>query len=194
MKDRIKKFINSAIITSVAFVILGIVFICFPEGSLDLIRWIVAIFFFTAGAYMIAANAGSKRPMFGASMLGVIMIIGGLIFAFNERVMNILPIVLGAWFIISSLSTISYSTALQNSNAKAFSIITSVLAIVCGILLIVNPWGGQIAMMTFAGIMMLIYSISSLIDLLTLKKNLQDINKKFNKFIEEGEIVEEKKK
>ena len=194
MKDRIKKFINSAIITSVAFIILGIVFICFPEGSLDLIRWIVAIFFFTAGAYMIAANAGSKRPMFGASMLGVIMIIGGLIFAFNERVMNILPIVLGAWFIISSLSTISYSTALQNSNAKAFSIITSVLAIVCGILLIINPWGGQIAMMTFAGIMMLIYSISSLIDLLTLKKNLQDINKKFNKFIEEGEIVEEKKK
>lgn len=194
MKDRIKKFINSAIITSVAFIILGIVFICFPEGSLDLIRWIVAIFFFTAGAYMIAANAGSKRPMFGASMLGVIMIIGGLIFAFNERVMNILPIVLGAWFIISSLSTISYSTALQNSNAKAFSIITSVLAIVCGILLIINPWGGQIAMMTFAGIMMLIYSISSLIDLLTLKKNLQDINKKFNKFIEEGEIVEENKK
>lgn len=194
MKDRIKKFINSAIITSVAFIVLGIVFICFPEGSLDLIRWIVAIFFFTAGAYMIAANAGSKRPMFGASMLGVIMIIGGLIFAFNERVMNILPIVLGAWFIISSLSTISYSTALQNSNAKAFSIITSVLAIVCGILLIINPWGGQIAMMTFAGIMMLIYSISSLIDLLTLKKNLQDINKKFNKFIEEGEIVEEKKK
>ncbi|MBQ3468393.1 DUF308 domain-containing protein [Candidatus Saccharibacteria bacterium] len=194
MKDRIKKFINSAIITSVAFIVLGIVFICFPEGSLDLIRWIVAIFFFTAGAYMIAANAGSKRPMFGASMLGVIMIIGGLIFAFNERVMNILPIVLGAWFIISSLSTISYSTALQNSNAKAFSIITSVLAIVCGILLIINPWGGQIAMMTFAGIMMLIYSISSLIDLLTLKKNLQDINKKFNKFIEEGEIVEENKK
>lgn len=194
MKDRIKKFINSAIITSVAFIVLGIVFICFPEGSLDLIRWIVAIFFFTAGAYMIAANAGSKRPMFGASMLGVIMIIGGLIFAFNERVMNILPIVLGAWFIISSLSTISYSTALQNSNAKAFSIITSVLAIVCGILLIINPWGGQIAMMTFAGIMMLIYSISSLIDLLTLKKNLQDINKKFNKFIEEGEIIEEKKK
>lgn len=194
MKDRIKKFINSAIITSVAFIILGIVFICFPEGSLDLIRWIVAIFFFTAGAYMIAANAGSRQPMFGASMLGVIMIIGGLIFAFNERVMNILPIVLGAWFIISSLSTISYSTALQNSNAKAFSIITSVLAIVCGILLIVNPWGGQIAMMTFAGIMMLIYAISSLIDLLTLKKNLQDINKKFNKFIEEGEIVEENKK
>ena len=130
--------------------------------------------------------------MFAATILGVVLIIGGIVFAANENVMNILPIVLGAWFIISSVSTISYTVALQNSRAKTFSIVASLLEIVCGILLLINPWGGQIALMTFVGIMILIYALASLVDLVTLKNNLKDINKKFNKLIE-GEIVEEEK-
>ena len=190
MKDKIKKFINSAIIMAVAFLVLGLVFIIFPELSLDTIRWATAIFFFAAGAYMLAANAGSKHPMFAATIFGVILLVIGLIFAANDGVMNIFPIILGIWFIISSMSTIRYATALQSSNAKTWSMMASGLSIFCGVLLIINPWGGQIAMMTFAGIMMVIYAISSLIDLMTLKKNLKDLNKKFDKLVE-GEIIEE---
>ena len=191
MKSKVKKFINSAIIMAASFLILGLVFILFPEGSLDTIRWITAIFFFAAGAYMLATNASSKHPMYGATILGVILLIIGLIFAVNDGVMNIFPIILGIWFIISSMSTIRYSTAIQNSNAKTWSLMTSGLAIICGVLLIINPWGGQIAMMTFVGIIMVIYALSSLIDLVTLKKNIQDLSKKFDNLIE-GEIVEKK--
>lgn len=191
MKNKIKTFINSAILMAVAFAVLGLVFIIFPQGSLDTIRWIVAIFFFAAGVFMLARNASSKHPMFGGTILGAILLIAGLVFAFNPGIMNIFPIILGAWFIISSMSTVRYATAIRDSNAKTWSFVTSTLSIVCGILLIINPWGGQIAMMTFAGIMMLIYAVSSLVDLLTLKKNLDDLNKKFDKLVE-GEIVEDK--
>ena len=191
MKNKIKRFINSAIIMAAAFLFLGLIFVIFPKDSLDTIRWITAIFFFAAGAYMLAANAGSKHPMFGATILGVILLVVGLLFATNDGIMNIFPIILGIWFIISSMSTIRYATALQDSNAKTWSMMSSGLSIVCGVILIINPWGGQIAMMTFAGIMMIIYAISSLIDLMTLKKNLKDLNKKFDKLIE-GEVVEEK--
>lgn len=192
MKNKIKTFINSAILMAVAFAVLGLVFIIFPEGSLDTIRWIVAIFFLVAGVYMLARNAGSKQPMFGGTVLGAILLIVGLVFSFNPGIMNIFPIILGAWFIISSMSTVRYATALQDSSAKTWSFATSILEIICGLLLIVNPWGGQIAMMTFAGIMMLIYAVASLADLITLKKNLNDLNKKFGKLIE-GEIVEKDK-
>ena len=192
MKGKVKSFINSAIIMAVSFIILGLVFILFPEGSLDTIRWITAIFFFAAGAYMLAANASAKQPMFGATLLGVILLIGGLVFAVNEGVMNIFPIILGAWLIISALSTVQYSIALQSPNAKAWSGLTSILSIICGILLIVNPWGGQIAMMKFAGIMMVVYAISSLINLITLKNNIKDLSKKFDKLVE-GEIVDKEK-
>ncbi|MDO4889438.1 MAG: DUF308 domain-containing protein [Candidatus Saccharibacteria bacterium] len=189
MKNKIKTFINSAIIMAAAFAVMGLVFILFPQGSLDTIRWIVAIFFLVAGVYMLARNAGSKHPMFGGTILGAILLIIGTVFAFNPGIMNIFPIILGSWFIISSMSTIRYATALQNSSAKTWSFATSILSIICGLLLIINPWGGQIAMMTFAGIMMLIYSISSLVDLITLKNNIHDVNKKFDKLIE-AEIVE----
>lgn len=190
MKNKIKTFINSAIIMAAAFAIMGLVFIIFPQGSLDTIRWIVAIFFFVAGIYMLAQNASSKHPMFGGTILGAVLLIIGLVFAFNPGIMNIFPIILGSWFIISSMSTIRYATALKNSNAKTWSFATSVLSIICGLILIINPWGGQIAMVTFAGIMMLIYAVSSLIDLITLKNNLSDLNKKFDKLVE-GEIIDE---
>ena len=193
MKNKIKTFINSAIIMAAAFAVLGLVFIIFPQGSLDTIRWIVAIFFLVSGVYMLARNAGSKNPMFGGTILGALLLIAGLVFAFNPGIMNIFPIILGAWFIISSMSTIRYATALKDSSAKTWSFATSILSVACGLLLIINPWGGQVAMMTFAGIMMLIYAISSLIDLITLKNNLHDLNKKFDKLVE-GEIVEEKSK
>ena len=189
MKNKIKTFINSAIIMAAAFAIMGLIFIIFPQGSLDTIRWIVAIFFLVVGIYMLAKTAGSKHPMFGGTVLGAILLIIGVVFAFNPGIMNIFPIILGSWFIISSMSTIRYATALKNSNAKTWSFATSVLSIVCGLILIINPWGGQIAMMTFAGIMMLVYAVSSFIDLMTLKKNLEDLNKKFDKFVE-GEVVE----
>lgn len=191
MKNKIKTVINSAIIMTAAFALLGLIFIIFPQGSLDTIRWIVAISFLVSGIYVLARNAGSKHPMFGGTIFGSILIIIGLVFAFNPGIMNIFPIILGAWFIISSMSAIRYATALKDSNAKTWSFATSVLSMLCGLVLIINPWGGQVAMMTFAGIIMLIYAISSLIDLVTLKNNLHDLNKKFGKLVE-GEIVDEK--
>lgn len=192
MKNKVKTFINSAIIMAAAFALMGLIFIIFPQGSLDTIRWIVAIFFLVSGIYMLARNASSKSPMFGGTIFGAILLIIGLVFAFNGGIMNIFPILLGAWFIISSMSAIRYATALKDSNAKTWSFVTSVLSMVCGLVLIINPWSGQVAMMTFAGIIMLIYAISTLIDLITLKNNIHDVSKKFDKLIE-AEIVEKDK-
>lgn len=195
MQKKIKGFINSSMIMAVSFMVLGFVFVLFPQSSLDLIRWILASVFMVMGIYTLTSNfSKSKYPSTISTILGTILLVIGIIFAVNPGVMDILPTILGAWFIVSSVSTLRYATALdRKSSASTWAIATSCLSILCGIILIINPWKANIALMTFAGIMMMIYAASSLVDLMTIKKNFNDVTKKFNKLVE-GEVVEKKEK
>ena len=192
MQKAVKKFINLSIIIAVAFVLVGLFFILFPQTSLDVLRWTIAIFFLDAGAALLANALTSKRaPFFGGTVLGTLLFIVGILFAVNPGVMDVFPIILGSWFIVSSVSTLRYASSLE-STASIVAVGAAIVSIVAGVVLIINPWSGTIAMTVFAGIMMLIHAVASLVDLLTLKRNFDDLSGRFNKLIE-GEVVEKKK-
>ena len=192
MQNKIKSFINSSIAMSVAFIALGVLFIIFPQESLDVLRWIIAIFFMAAGVGMLASDLTSRRmPFFGSTALGTIMLIAGILFAVNPGVMDIFPIILGAWFIVSSVSTLRLAASLSSA-ASAWAVISAIISILAGIVLIINPWGGSMAMTIFAGVMMLVYAAASLVDLITIRRHFNDLTKAF-KQIAEGEVVETKK-
>ncbi|MBQ6355245.1 DUF308 domain-containing protein [Candidatus Saccharibacteria bacterium] len=181
MKDVQKKvngFINTAMFSSVLLVVLGIVFLVFPGTSLDMIRWIIAIFCLASGAYLLASDVKQKKvSLLSTSMVGILLLILGLLFAVRPEIMDIFPIVLGIWFIVSAVASGRFSAVLRGTAAGTYAIVTTILAFICGILLIVNPWGGQIAMVTFSGIMMIIYGASSLVDAAVLKHNINDLAK-----------------
>ena len=76
---------------------------------------------------------------------------------------------------------------------RAAPLLAAVLSLVAGIVLIINPWAGSEAMMMFVGIVIVVYSISSLVDMVMLKKNLQTVQKKVKEVvanIEEAEVKE----
>ena len=187
IRKKINSFINTSIGTSLAFILLGILFLVFPETSLDLIRWIIAVLFIGVGAYLIVSDFTRRGmiPFFSTSLIGVILLVIGFIFAVQPDVMNIFPIVLGALFIIAAVSSSRFTTVLRGTTAGTYAIIATVLSIICGVLLIANPWGGNISMMMFVGIMMIIYAMSSLVDMVVLKKNIKELSKQFKKYIKE---------
>lgn len=178
IKKKINGFINASIGISAAFTALGILFIFFPETSLDVIRWSIAALSMIAGVYLVAADFSKKRfsPFFSTTAMGAILIIIALVFAIYPDVMNIFPIVIGAWFIINALSSLRFAATLRGTSAGSLSIAVAVLAFVCGLLLIFNPWGGQISIMLFAGIMMVVYGISNIIQMTTIKSNIKDVS------------------
>lgn len=193
MQKTIKKFLNSSILISIAFIIVGILFLVFPSDALDVLRWIIAIFFISSGVGTLIPDLTSRKaPFFGGTALGAILLVVGILFAVNPEVMGIFPVILGTWFIASSVSTLRFSFQLVGK-ACIIAFVTSIISIVVGIILIINPIGSGIAMTSFAGAMMILHAVSSLVDLIIIKKNLKDITKSFNKLIE-GEVVEEKKK
>ena len=184
IQKKVNTFINSSILVSLAFFALGVVFLAMPSLSLDIIRWIIAIGSLIIGALLIAADLGRSRsiPFLSTTLAGVVLLVIGLIFIRHERVMDIFPIVLGAIFIINAFSSSRLTMALRGTPAGKYATITTILAIICGVLLIANPWEGSLSMMIFAGIMMIIYSASTFIDMVVLKKNVKNLTKELKSF------------
>ena len=196
MKDKIKGYINASIFTAAAFVILGIIFIIWPGLSLDVIRWIISIAALAVGAYFIASDLSRNRSfsLFNESMLGTLLVILGVVFAVNPNVMNIFPIVLGAWFVVSAVSACRVTANLKGTSAYAASLLMAILSMIAGIVLIINPWAGSEMMMMFVGIVMVVYSLSSMIDMIMLKKNLKTVEKQVKAVVAEIQEAEVKEK
>ena len=72
--------------------------------------------------------------------------------------------------------------------AIILTIILTILSIICGIVLIANPLDSSIAIALFAGIILIVYSITGIIDMLLFKKNIHDLVKEWKKNIK---IIEE---
>lgn len=188
IKKKINGFINTTIGVSALFMALGVLFLFFPETSLDVIRWLIAAMALISGVYLIAADFSRKRSslFFSTVGIGTVLVIIALIFAVYPNVMNIFPMVIGAWFIVSAISSLRFATTLKGTSAGTLSIITAVLSLVCGVLLIFNPWGGQISIMIFAGVMMIIYGLFNIVDMLTIKRNIKDVTDAFKKLAKES--------
>ncbi|MBR3264319.1 DUF308 domain-containing protein [Candidatus Saccharibacteria bacterium] len=184
IQKKVNTYINSSILVSLGFFVLGIVFLAMPSLSLDIIRWVIAIGSLILGMILVAADFGKRRtfPFFSTAVVGIVLLIIGLIFIRHPHVMDIFPIILGAIFIVSAFASGRLTAALRGTNAGIYATITTILAIICGILLIANPWEGNISMMIFAGIMMIIYSLSTFIDMIVLKKNVKELTKELKNF------------
>ncbi|MBQ6127207.1 DUF308 domain-containing protein [Candidatus Saccharibacteria bacterium] len=184
VQKKVNTFINSSILVSLGFFVLGVVFLAMPSLSLDIIRWVIAIGSLIIGTILIAADLGGRRtfPFFSTTIAGIVLLIIGLVFIRHPRVMDIFPIILGAIFIINAFTSGRLTAALRGTNAGKYATITTILAIICGILLIANPWEGNISMMIFAGIMMIVYSLSTFVDMIVLKKNVKELSKQLKSF------------
>ena len=184
VQKKVNTFINSSILVSLGFFVLGVVFLAMPSLSLDIIRWVIAIGSLVIGTILVAADLGRHRtfPFFSTTIAGIVLLIIGLVFIRHPRVMDIFPILLGAIFIINAFTSGRLTAALRGTNAGRYATVTTILAIVCGVLLIANPWEGNISMMIFAGIMMIVYSLSTFVDMIVLKKNVKELTKQLKSF------------
>lgn len=179
LQKKVNGFITTTMISAILLVVLGIVFLIAPDTSLDMIRWIIAIFCLASGAYLVASDVKRRSAFFfSTSLVGAILLILGLLFAVRPSIMNIFPSVIGAWFIISAIASGRFSAILRGTASGTYAIVTSILSLICGILLILNPWEGQVAMITFCGIMMIIYGVSALVDAAVLRRNIDELAKK----------------
>lgn len=188
MIKKLNNFINSSILVSILFILLGIIMILFPKTSLTIFAYLIAILLIINGIYLIILDSRMRNLFIPidtflsgilSTLLGIIQII------YPNTLKIIIPITLGTYFIASSIVKMRLALSLKEfgNSSWMLTLILAILSIICGIILILNPTITSITITLFSGIMMIIYAISDIIDMVLFKKHIKEINKHFQKQI-----------
>ena len=181
LRKKINGYLNTAMLYAVLLILLGAILLIFPGFSLDVIRWSLAIFLIGGGLALLINDLRRQYlgSVFFGSLLGVLLLIFGIIVVVHPDVMAIIPVVLGIYMIISSVMSLRLSASLKSisNNAFVLSILTSIVSILCGIVLIVNPFRGAIVLTSLVGIVAIVYGVAGLVDLIVFRHNIDEVSK-----------------
>lgn len=206
IEKKINGFLGAAMGSMAMMILLGLVFALAPGFMISIMRWGIAIVLLLSGAAMIARDMQSGKifSIFSTSLMGVFLVLMGIIVAIYPETLNIITIAFGVYMILSSFMQISLASRIRGTgNAYNVALITNLIGLICGVIMIVRPGDSNEAIVTIAGILLIIYGISGLIDTFILKSKIDQVKKTVKEVkkdakrivedIEEAEIVDEKK-
>ena len=181
MIGKLNKYINSSIVISALLMLLGIGIFIYPTMSLKVFSYSIAIIISLFGLFLIIEDIRYNVGMlFDFSLLGIIFFLLGLILLkYPNALTSLIPIFLGIWFIVSGFvkGRWTYYLSDYKLSIRILSFIMSILSIVCGIIFIFNPLDGANYIASFVGILLIIYSISDIVDMIIFKINVNKIYK-----------------
>lgn len=181
MIGKLNKYINSSIVISVLLMLLGIGIFIYPTMSLKVFSYSIAIIISLFGLFLIIEDIRYNIGMlFDFSLLGIMFFLLGLILLkYPNTLTSLIPIFLGIWFIVSGFvkGRWTYYLSDYKLSIRILSFIMSILSIVCGIIFIFNPLDGANYIASFVGILLIIYSISDIVDMIIFKINVNKIYK-----------------
>ena len=190
MKVEIKKIILPSVISSVLLLILGL-FLFFKSGAT-----LIAISYFI-GAILLAIGIiaivrfirNSNKDIFNQLNIvyGVISIVAGLfLITIPEAIGSAIPIVVGIIVIISSSMKVQQALVLKNMGNKYFlpTLITAILCLVCGVIILFNPFKSAVVVTKIIGLFIAIYAILDLVNTIILRKS-SSINIEISKDVRE---------
>ena len=178
----IKKSAWSAAIESLAILILGILFIAWPDTMVRVVSYVVGTIFIVKGSFQVITYFMEKgqNDFFNNNLLfGVISILIGITaLVIGEDIANIFRIIVGIWMIYESL--IRVNTAIKLSSAGIsiwkYVMLLALVVMVLGIFVTFNDVTTVIGwMMIIAGLVgilgdiMFIQQINSLVEKITQK-------------------------
>ena len=175
LKNELKKIFITSMVTSIIMIVMGIFLLEKPDFVLTTLSTIIGIIVLIPG--IISLVDYFKTKYMPNLVIGVIAGILGLIFIFNPKfISSILPFVLGIYFIINGLSRLQYAVEMKKNKVPEYapSLISSILILGCGVLLIVNPFSGAMAMTQVIGIFMIIYAGLDIYNAVTTKQKVKD--------------------
>lgn len=182
MKSKFSKMMNISLITSIWFIILGVIMFIFRNIVVDKLALIVAgIFIFYGGANMIDDYKAFKPfYFFDGFTSGLLSIILGVIIIIVKEKLVILPVIIGLWIIISSTFKLRMSLALKDTNNSSWvpTYILSLATIITGLFLIVYPSISEFKIILL-GVTLIIFAIIDIIEVFVFKKNIKAIVRVF---------------
>ena len=184
MRKKFNKLMTISMITSIAFIILGLVLVIFTKISLDIIGYVAAVLLIINGVLNVTDDYKQFKVFyfFDGFTSGLLSMIFGIIIIANPNyIALIMPIMSGLWIIIASTFKLRMALALKDSSKTNWILpyILSILTIIVGLCLIFNPVIGTLGIARVIGFLVIIYGICDIIDVVIFKKNIKLIAKVF---------------
>jgi len=182
LKNKVKKIYFTSLVSSILILILGILVLAKPDFILNIVSTIIGGIILIPGIISLVDYFKTKNTP--NLVIGVIACILSFIFIFNSKfIASILPFVLGVYFIIDAIRKFQYALELKKNCVTSYmtSFVTSILILMCGVLMIANPFNGALALTQVIGIFMIIYAALDIYNAVMMKKGIQKIVKELKK-------------
>ncbi len=184
-----KKIVNTmtifSIIGDILLLLLGSYFALNPTISASFMGYMFGIALIITGVYnsiKYVVNFEVSKFFINSLIYGIISILAGIIIVFNPfSFANIVSIMLGIWLIISSIfrGTLVWQLKKYNEEIWPISLTISLLTLILGILVLINPFESYLLLTTFIGILIACYAASDILQQLLFRKRLNEIIKIF---------------
>ena len=201
MNNFMSKFFKTSVFSAIGLAILGILLVFESELTIVSISYVIGAILVAIGALAIINYINDMKKNVKNELdivYGIGMTILGIIVISNPKgVASIIPFILGVLIIINSAAKLQYSLELKkdNNNLWNSTMILSLITLLCGILLVFNPFRGAEFITKVVGIILFIYSITDIISSLRIRKTVKNIQKVLeNNTIKEADVIEDKTK
>lgn len=198
MDKLMKKFFRSSLVSSITLFVLGILIIFKSEVTIIAISYLVGGVLIALGAFAIIQfikniEISGKNDL--DILYGVVTIILGLLIVKNPKLIaSVLPIIIGVAIIINSSTKLQYAFELKKENNQQWktTMIISIISVICGVILLFNPFKGAVIITQTIGIFIIIYAVLDIVSTYIIKKNAKYIHDAISAENKEATIIEEK--
>lgn len=178
MLNKLNKYLNSGIILTIVFLLVGGILIIKPDISFNIISYLIGASLIVSGIYLFIIDSKTKNIFINVFLYAILLTLIGILIILNPITLKvILPIFLGLWFLISGIFKIRLDIYMKDEPYFILSLITNIITVICGVILLINPVESVSAITISLGIIIVVSSISSLIDIIIFKKNINNVVK-----------------
>lgn len=187
MLNKLNKYLNSGIILTIVFLLVGGILIVKPDISFNIISYLIGASLILSGIYLFIIDSKTNNIFINVFLYAILLTLIGILIILNPVTLKvILPIFLGLWFLISGIFKIRLDIYMKDEPYFILSLITNIITVICGVILLINPVESVSAITISLGIIIVVSSISSLIDIIIFKKNINSVVKylkeEYNRF------------
>lgn len=181
--DKIKNF---SIITIVASVVIGAVLLIKPDEALQFVS-------IACGATMIVLGAASwiyyfakDKSLFLAGLGSIVLVVGIFVCVKYESIVSFLLFFFGLFILVSGIINLltSFRSRKYGLGSWAISLVLSVLTVILGIIILVNPFDSMLSIIRFLGAGLLIYAVVDIITFVQVKKVATIIKNEINEAVD----------
>jgi len=159
---------KNLVIQSLIFLLVGLLFVAFPEGILKGISIYLGLLMLVPGVIMIITSLMKKETGVGSSLLieGIILTLFGLLFIFEPQLVGkLLAIFIGIWMIGAGVLQVAASSGNKAAGWKYWwiQLLAGILLMIFGLVVLFNAFTASVALMIWFGALMIVYGIYYLI-------------------------------